>query len=279
MNTYLFFDWRARPLSITGDIMPGAVLKFFLTQTTTPAPVYADASLQTELGTEVTADEDGHFPPIYMDGSVTYRAQLFDADGVLQPDGDVDPLAPPRDHKPGEVVWFHGTVEQRDEAFPPALYQVLDGTNGTPDGRDRAVVVAGGSYASGDTGGSLELTIAEDGAHDHDEETGETALEASMVPAPELELYCWLGTGSDGEHDAVGWAGAGLAAQRGSQPSGGSFGYTDVNGSDTPLVRTSGGGNDPHAHSIVEDGAHDHEGSTVEMPPFVALWALMRRRD
>lgn len=92
MNVSLFVLPNARPLSIGGSIMPGWVAKFFASGTLTPVAVYADAELTTPLGTEVQADLDGHMPPIYLRTDMMMRVQIYDADGILQPDGDVDPL-------------------------------------------------------------------------------------------------------------------------------------------------------------------------------------------
>lgn len=54
--------------------LPLAVLSFFVTGTTTPKAVYADKYKVTSLGTTVTADSAGNFPPIFLDG--TYRVDL-----------------------------------------------------------------------------------------------------------------------------------------------------------------------------------------------------------
>jgi hypothetical protein len=277
MNAYLFFDPRARPLSIAGAILPGAKLKFFLTLTTTPTPVYSDAALSVSLGTTVTADENGQFPPIYLSPLITYRVQMYDANDVLLPDGDVDPLCPMPDFLPGTVMWFHGTAGARDAAYPPAQWQILNGSNGTPDGRDRLVMIAGGAYASGDLGGAVAGGTTGPAGAIGAGVTGSTILDATNMPIHNHRLYAWLGVGSDGEHDGVGFAGAGLSAQRGAQPSGGSFGYGDVNGSATKLVEDSGTGTPVgHTHSIPAVADHTHTyGATL--PPFVALWAMMRR--
>lgn len=275
MNTYIFTSPHFQPLDLAGARMPGSYLQFFVSQTDTPADVFSDAALTSSLGPEVTADLEGVFPVIYMSPTVTYRVIFYTAEDTLE--WDVDPYTPPRDYPPRTVMWFLGTAEQRDAEYPPELWQVLDGNNGTVDGRDRFPIIAGGDYVAGDTGGGGGESETGENEAIPAGETGETALDETMFPAHTHRLYCWLGVGSDGEHDATGWPGAGLAAQRGAQPSGGSFGYSNANGSATPLVEDSGGGDpEPHTHTIPEIPAHTHP-LTSALPPYIALWAIMRR--
>lgn len=70
--------------------LPGAIWYFYLTETTTPQAVYADADLQTSLGATVTADSGGKFVAIYFDASKTYRGILKDAGGSTIK--DIDPI-------------------------------------------------------------------------------------------------------------------------------------------------------------------------------------------
>ena len=64
----------------------------------------------------------------------------------------------------GGIILWSGSV-----ASIPANWHLCDGTNGTPDLRDRFVVGAGNSYAPGDIGGEAThmLTVAEMPAHTH----------------------------------------------------------------------------------------------------------------
>lgn len=62
------------------------------------------------------------------------------------------------------IILFSGAI-----ADIPSGWYLCDGSNGTPNLRDRFVVGAGSSYGVGDTGGEAThvLTIAEMPAHDH----------------------------------------------------------------------------------------------------------------
>jgi hypothetical protein len=278
VNAYLFYDPRARPLSIAGAILPGAVLRFFITGTLTPTPVYSDAALTTPLGTEVEADENGQFPPIYLSPLITYRVQMYDADLVLLPDGDVDPLCPKPDFPVGTVMWFHGTAAARDAAYPPAQWQVLDGSNGTPDGRDRFPIIAGGALVSGDIGGAVGgvSTTTAAGAHDHGGVVSTTVLDATNMPTHNHRLY--VRTSATQRGNTRGFGFASTAGVEGQIIDDAPYGYLDTAPSSggNKLIEDNGSGSPTgHAHNITAAVNHQHDVSIN--PPYVALWALMRR--
>lgn len=83
----VFRNPRVRAL-LAGVIVPGATLAFYITETSTPTPVYADAGLETPLPNPVVADASGRFPPIYLDtANITYRVVPSWAD-------EIDPYLP-----------------------------------------------------------------------------------------------------------------------------------------------------------------------------------------
>lgn len=283
MSANLFFDLRARPLDANGAIMPACYYRFFESQTDTPTPVYSDGDLETPLGTSVTALSDGRFPVIYMDSSVVYRVQLYNADDVLQ--YDADPVHPHVTFPPGTVVMFDGTAEERDAAYPPALWELCDGDNGTKDSRDRMPVGVSATKpisGAGSTGGSTgSVSTSSAGSHDHTGNVSSTVLDANNMPQHFHRLYCWVGNGSDGEHDSASRpGGAGLSGQRKDQSSGGSFGYAQYgNTSDSTdqLVETAGTATPTgHDHDISADGSHTHSVPGVQ-PPYFTLWFLKRK--
>jgi hypothetical protein len=79
-------------VAVNGDGEPisGARLQFYLTGTTTPAPTYTSAGLTTPNANPVVANGAGQFPAIYLDPTITYRAQLQTAAGSVI--ADIDPL-------------------------------------------------------------------------------------------------------------------------------------------------------------------------------------------
>jgi hypothetical protein len=264
---YLFTSPQFRPLSPSGSILPGAYVQFYEAGTTTPTDVYADADLNTPLSNPVVADTSGEFVPIYLDPSVTYRAQLYDEDDVLK--WDVDPLAPPRDYAPGTILMFFGSLEDLETAYPPALWQQLDGNNGAPDIQGRVPVGVSGSLSPGDTGGaSGVVNTSSAGAHDHGGDTGTHAISEAEMPEHRHRL---LGSVGDGAASPLaGTSSAGISGHR----NGGAYTYHDDPVVGGPLVEDTGDG-DPHDHGIGSDGDHIH---TVDVnPPFLALYFIMRR--
>lgn len=89
MTNPVYTSTRFQPVSINGVPLAGAVLHFFEAGTSTPITVYADQALTTPLGSTVTADGSGTFQPIYM-ASQVIKTQLYDVNGVLQPNGTID---------------------------------------------------------------------------------------------------------------------------------------------------------------------------------------------
>jgi hypothetical protein len=82
-----------RAVDQNGAPLPGALLQFYLTGTTTPTNVYTDKTLGTPLSNPVVADSGGLFVPIFLDPTVTYRCQLLTSSLSLV--RDIDPVAAP----------------------------------------------------------------------------------------------------------------------------------------------------------------------------------------
>lgn len=94
----LFQPSLDREFNNSGTIASGAKLYFYLTNTTTLAPIYTTSAGTTPLTNPVVADSVGVFPAVFLDPATVYRVRWTDSAGVsLRP--DVDPI-------PGEL----GTV-------------------------------------------------------------------------------------------------------------------------------------------------------------------------
>jgi hypothetical protein len=262
--SFLLHDpiWRA--LDDNGSIMPGCKLQFYESGTTTPAAVYADGDLQSELTNPVESNAAGVFPAIYGDSSVVYRRQLYDADDVLI--SDVDPIHPHVAFPAGTIVMFDGTAEERDAAYPPSLWELCDGDNGTKDTRDRVPVgVSNTKPISGDgsTGGSGSGETDPAGGHDHGGETGGHSL-------TEAELAT---------HSHVGLESVPMSSDDNSQSP-----YTRLEGSSeqsdgtanfTTIETGEAGDGDPHVHSITSESDHTHTFDAT--PPYFTVWFLKRK--
>lgn len=268
--TLLFTAPTFRPLSIAGAIMPNAYVQFYLAGSTTPQDVYADAGLGTPLDNPVVADAAGVFPPIYLDRSVQYRAQIYNELGVLQV--DVDPLGAFIDLPPGTVVMFFGTAVARAIAYPPAQWGVCDGTNGTPNMVGRFPKGVDSGEVAGDTGGAIGVvTSTSAGAHDHGAATGAHQLTAAEMPAHHHKLW--------GDTNAITTSTTGLGATADAETVAGrtanvTQSYIEGAGEDGHQLVEDSGGDGTHTHTIASQAAHSHD---VDVdPPFCSLWFVMR---
>lgn len=85
------FSPPSRALDANASPYSGAKWTFTATGTTTPLAVFADADLNTSLGSTVTADAGGKFAAIYFDSSKVYRGVCKSADGSVTLH-DIDPI-------------------------------------------------------------------------------------------------------------------------------------------------------------------------------------------
>ena len=144
----------------------------------------------------------------------------------------------------GVILLWSGSI-----ASIPSGWNLCDGTNGTPDLRNRFVVAAGDTYAVGATGGSDSVTLTTDQmpAHTH---TGTT--------------------NSDGNHShtaAIRDAWEGNTVNN----SGGGFMFVGQNNTNTYTTSTAGA----HTHSFTTastGGGASHE----NRPPYYALAYIMK---
>lgn len=275
MSAILFFDPITRAIDANGDPIVGATWYFFESDTDTPTDVYADADFGTSLGTSVESDAAGRFPTFYMDPAVEYRARLEDQNDVLI--RDIDPYFPRAPSEPpGTVVMFFGSAAARDIAYPSTFWQVCNGSGGSPDMRDRVPLGVSSTRAVGDTGGSELVNTSVAGAHDHGGATDPTVLDATNMPVHHHRL--WAKTASDSDNETFGFGEASVEGLTGQLTSDGPFGYVDAGlaGTGDQLVEDAGTGTPTgHDHDIPEEPDHFH--TVVTVPPYVALWFLMRK--
>lgn len=267
--SFLLHDPIVRPLGAAGQVLPGCYLQWYESGTTTPATVYADADLTTPLANPVAADSAGRLPAIYGDSAVVYRRQLYDADDQLLL--DTDPIHPHAQHPPGTIMFFRGDSTARDAAYPPALWAVCDGDNGTIDFTGRSPVGAGTGFAVGDTGGSSgNVTSASGGAVDAGV-TGSTTLAANQIPAHAHFAASNVIQGSPTAPSASNYI-------AGETTVGGDTEY-DLQGTATAAtvgLTSATGGGEGHTHTVPAIDAHTH---TVNVPrsPYAVVWMLERK--
>jgi hypothetical protein len=150
----------------------------------------------------------------------------------------------------GVIVMWSGSA-----SAIPTGYTLCDGSNGTPDLRNRFVIGAGSTYAVGATGGATSSTTDLQGSHSHTitGNVGTTVLDITQIPAH---------THTIGKDDG---------------------GFNDnpsnvVSGTDRAQVRTattsSAGGGGGHLHSVgslANDTYSGHQHSVSTVPPYYAL--------
>lgn len=276
--SFLIHDPMWRPLGAAGEVLPGCTLTFYESGTTTPAAVYADADLATPLTNPVEADSAGNLPAIYGDSAVVYRRQLHDADDQLLL--DVDPIHPHVQFPPGTIMMFKGSEEDRDEAYPPSLWEICDGDNGTPDTRDRSPVgvsntkpISGDDSEGGTVGDTVESTSA--GAHTHGGATGSTTLTENQIPS-----HRHFAVADVANTSAALSSGNQIGENSDDSVSSGNSEYILRSAGASPdatIGRTSAtGGGQGHTHPITSGGAHTHN-VTIPAPPYFTVWFLMRK--
>lgn len=169
----------------------------------------------------------------------------------------------------GTVIAFSGNI-----ANVPANWSLCDGTNGTPDLRNRFIVGAGSDFAADSTGGASShthgITIESGGAHTHTGTVGGHALTVAQIPQ-----HKHANGVTDSGTDLFS---RGSTAAAVTTPD--SIDNNSNNGTLEGWTSDVGGGEE-HTHplDLDESGAHNHTGtsdSASSLPPYYALVYIMK---
>ena len=108
--------------------LPGALLYFYETETTTPKTTWSDPDRTTPNAHPVVALADGTFPAIFIDG--IYRVELKSSAGVTQPGWPVDDVGVPSSGFPFQD-WSSTYSYSEDDIviYNGDVYQSLDDDN------------------------------------------------------------------------------------------------------------------------------------------------------
>lgn len=167
----------------------------------------------------------------------------------------------------GGIIMWSGAVA-------PSGWNLCDGTNGTPDLRNRFIVGAGTSFTLGTSGGSTTSSAAGShthtaetaGGHSHGGATGGTALTVNQLPS---HTHTWTGTQTAEDNNYT--AGSNWLRE----------GSTVASSSFTVTTTATGEG-EAHSHTIAAEAAHTHTINSVAdhthtaTPPYYALAYIMK---
>lgn len=150
-NGQQFFDDNGVPLA-------GGLIYTYQAGSSTPLATYTTNGGTIANANPIVLDASGRVPnEIWLFTGYSYKFILKNADDVLiQTLDDIYPIlqnAPssaPAIPTGGIIIWSGST------GSVPSGWLLCDGTNGTPDLRDRFIVGAGNTYAVNATGGSAD---------------------------------------------------------------------------------------------------------------------------
>lgn len=233
-NGFQFFSNDGLPLA-------GGKIQTYQAGSTTPLTTYTDSSGLIANTNPIILGTDGRPPStIWLTDGFFYKFVLSDANDVVIQTYDnlygiVNAQPPAATPIPsGGILLWSGSI-----GSIPAGYVLCNGSNGTPDLRDRFVVGAGSTYAVDATGGSANAVVV---SHTH------TAT--STVPDHDHDVTV---TGLIGEPG--GFAPGGGASSGGSD----TFTTTSESLTITTTVNTAG-----------------VSGTNANLPPYYALAYIMK---
>ena len=187
---------------------------------------------------------------------------------------------------PGAIIMWSGSINDI-----PVGWALCDGSNGTPDLRDRFIVGAGGSYNVGNTGGSdtVTLTTSQIPSHSHGAGTLKTNTTGSHSHGVGN-----LKTDTAGSHSHGYWTHEGRATAAGLVSGylyGSSYEQTSTAGAHSHTISGNTASAGAHSHTIsgntASADAHSHtiSGNTASTgggqahenrPPYYALCFIMK---
>ena len=158
-NGQQFFDDNGVPLA-------GGLIYTYQAGSSTPLVTYTDNSGNIANANPIILDASGRTPQqIWLLTGYSYKFVLQNSDAVLiqtldniYPILQNAPVSAPAIPAGGIIIWSGST------GSVPAGWLLCDGTNGTPDLRDRFIIGAGNTYAVNATGGTADAVVV---SHTH----------------------------------------------------------------------------------------------------------------
>ena len=158
-NGQQFFDDNGVPLA-------GGLIYTYQAGSSTPLVTYTDNGGIVANANPIVLDASGRTPQqIWLLTGFSYKFVLQNADAVLiqtldniYPILQNAPTSAPAIPAGGIIIWSGST------GSVPVGWLLCDGTNGTPDLRDRFIIGAGNTYAVNATGGTADAIVV---SHTH----------------------------------------------------------------------------------------------------------------
>lgn len=197
-----FFDDNGVPLA-------GGLIYTYQAGSSTPLVTYTDNGGTIPNANPIVLDASGRTPQqIWLLTGYSYKFVLQNADAVLiqtldniYPILQNAPTSAPAIPSGGIIIWSGST------GSIPATWYLCDGTNGTPDLRDRFIVGAGNTYAVNATGGSANAVVVShthtatsvvtDPGHAHSYQTSVLSPNNAAGSIPD---YIQVGSGTTGSN-------------------------------------------------------------------------------
>lgn len=247
-NGFQFFNNDGLPLN-AGKIYT------YQAGSTTPLATYTDSSGLIANTNPIILGTDGRPPStIWLTEGFFYKFVLKDSsdvtiqtyDNLYGIIGASPPAATPIPS--GGILLWSGSI-----GSIPAGYVLCNGSNGTPDLRDRFVVGAGSTYAVDATGGSADAIVV---THTHTASTASSGVHNHEVASGGGGTSVG-GFGQAGSNGFIGYSESGT--------------YYNAGQSGTQLVKDSGA----HTHTVTVNNAGT-SGTNANLPPYYALCYIMK---
>ena len=236
-----FFDDNGVPLA-------GGLIYTYQAGSSTPLVTYTDNGGTIPNANPIVLDASGRTPQqIWLLTGYSYKFVLQNANAVLiqtldniYPILQNAPTSAPAIPSGGIIIWSGST------GSIPATWYLCDGTNGTPDLRDRFIVGAGNTYAVNATGGTADAIVV---SHTH------TATSTSVVTDP--------------GHNHV--------SQSNGAPNGGGAGAAYTNGmSNFPGQTINSNTTGISVATSTTNATAGVSGTNANLPPYYALAYIMK---
>jgi len=238
-----FFDDNGVPLA-------GGLIYTYQAGSSTPLATYTDNGGSIPNSNPIVLDSAGRVPnEIWLFIGYSYKFILKNSDDVLIQ--TLDNIYPILQNAPesapavpsGVILLWSGST-----GSVPVGWYLCDGTNGTPDLRDRFIIGAGNSYAVNATGGSADSIVV---SHTHTASTASSGVHSHEV----VSGGGGTSVGGFGQSNSNGFIGYSEATTY----------YADGN-SGTQLVQDAGA----HTHTVTVNSS-GASGTGANIPPYYAL--------